>query len=322
MMRARPRCDSRFLRRISGDKTVGLQRVAIALVAMVFAFAPGSAFTKDSAARLWAKVRKPSAGSSESIGGYSRGCIAGARALALNGTNHVVAKPSRQRYFGHAILIAFIEDYARSLREHGLGLLVVGDLGQARGGPAPNGHKSHQSGLDVDLWYQAPVNFPALRSASASQMESVEAQSLLVEGGLQPLSGDSGLESKLRRAAIDPRVDRIFVHPRVKEFLCKVGGPGTNRGDSTWLAKIRPWWGHDAHFHVRLRCPDGDHDCESQEPVPKGDGCDELAWWFDPKAQVERRSGQAEYRKNMGDARGLPDRCAQVLKKSAASPGP
>ena len=47
------------------------------------------------------------------------------------------------------------------------------------------------------------------------------------------------------------------------------------------MNKIRPWYGHDDHFHVRLDCPEGATLCEPQEAAPPGDGCgDDLAWWF------------------------------------------
>ncbi len=48
---------------------------------------------------------------------------------------------------------------------------------------------------------------------------------------------------------------------------------------------MRPWWGHDAHMHVRLACPEGAGACVDQAPPPPGDGCDEtLAWWFTDEA--------------------------------------
>jgi penicillin-insensitive murein endopeptidase len=84
----------------------------------------------------------------------------------------------------------------------------------------------------------------------------------------------------LRLAARDPAVERIFVNPAIKAHLCR-----TVRGSRAWLHKIRPWWGHQRHFHVRLVCPHGDAACISQAPIPPGDGCDaSLAWWFTPAA--------------------------------------
>jgi len=49
--------------------------------------------------------------------------------------------------------------------------------------------------------------------------------------------------------------------------------------------KIRPWWGHNYHFHVRLYCPADDPQCRPQAAPPAGDGCGkELDWWFTEEA--------------------------------------
>jgi penicillin-insensitive murein endopeptidase len=40
-----------------------------------------------------------------------------------------------------------------------------------------------------------------------------------------------------------------------------------------WVGKLRPWVGHFSHFHVRLRCPANSPDCQSQAPIPPGNGC-------------------------------------------------
>jgi penicillin-insensitive murein endopeptidase len=84
----------------------------------------------------------------------------------------------------------------------------------------------------------------------------------------------------LKRTALDQRVDRIFVNPAIKASLCK-----TEREERGWLRKLRPWWGHRAHFHVRLRCPEGSPSCVPQPAPADGDGCgSELAWWFTEEA--------------------------------------
>jgi penicillin-insensitive murein endopeptidase len=80
----------------------------------------------------------------------------------------------------------------------------------------------------------------------------------------------------LKTAASLPNVDRIFVNARVKQELCL-----STRGDRAWLRKIRPWYHHDDHFHMRLACPPDSPACARQEPIPPGDGCDSsLDWWL------------------------------------------
>src|SRR5439155_21254326 len=99
-----------------------------------------------------------------------------------------------------------------------------------------------------------------------------------------------------------------FVNPLVKGALCAEAGD-----DRAWLRKIRPWWAHHEHFHVRLACPADSPDCERQPPLPPGDGCDELAWWLDPKHEQERAKQHQDYRSRIGGAPVLPARCQAIL---------
>ena len=60
-------------------------------------------------------------------------------------------------------------------------------------------------------------------------------------------------------------------------MLCDTVG-----ADRAWLRKLRPWGGHDDHFHVRLVCPAGQAGCVPQDPPPPGDDCGaNLAYWFE-----------------------------------------
>ena len=78
----------------------------------------------------------------------------------------------------------------------------------------------------------------------------------------------------LKAAASDPAVARIFVFAGAKVQMCKDA-----TGDRSWLNKIRPWYGHHLHFHVRLKCPKGSTSCVDQAPPPPGDGCAEAQEW-------------------------------------------
>jgi penicillin-insensitive murein endopeptidase len=81
----------------------------------------------------------------------------------------------------------------------------------------------------------------------------------------------------LRDAAQEPSVQRIFVNAAIKKALCREA-----KGDRSWLSKIRPWWGHDYHFHIRMSCPPGSSDCKGQPSQAGGEGCGagDLAYWF------------------------------------------
>jgi penicillin-insensitive murein endopeptidase len=85
----------------------------------------------------------------------------------------------------------------------------------------------------------------------------------------------------IRAAAEDAGVERIFVNAAIKAELCRAAP----RQGRDWLRKVRPWWSHDSHMHVRMVCPAGDGGCEAQAPLPAGDGCDaSLDWWFSDEA--------------------------------------
>ena len=100
----------------------------------------------------WSKARAPSEGAAESIGAYADGCISGAHALPERGPGFRSIRRHRERYYGHPVLIDFLQTLAKKSSEAGLHTLAIGDLAQPRGGLMRSGHRSHQSGLDADIW--------------------------------------------------------------------------------------------------------------------------------------------------------------------------
>ncbi|MFD2113712.1 penicillin-insensitive murein endopeptidase [Thiorhodococcus fuscus] len=227
----------------------------------------------------WGDVARPNSGPARAIGGYSNGCIGGADALPETGAGYVSVRRYRNRYYGHPELLGFIRDLGRAQQRHGDRLMMVGDLSQPRGGLMSSSHRSHQIGLDVDIWFTL-ADSPA--DARDRMDNRSDPNSMVTPDGL----GVSRYWTDAQRflietAARHPSVDRIFVNPPIKRALCE-----SAHGDRSWLRKIRPWWGHDAHFHVRLVCPDDSPLCQNQAPVPPGDGCGrDLAWWFSPEAR-------------------------------------
>jgi penicillin-insensitive murein endopeptidase len=69
------------------------------------------------------------------------------------------------------------------------------------------------------------------------------------------------------------------VHPAIKKAVCDAS---KNETDRDWLSKIRPYWGHYYHFHIRIACPKGSTSCEHQPSVDDdNDGCGaELTRWL------------------------------------------
>src|SRR5688572_10140047 len=202
---------------------------------------------------VWSKVKSPARGAALAIGSYSGGCVQGAKELPspAEGGRYLVMKPERRRTFGHPQLIDFVVQLGAGLEQKKLGPLAVGDLGQARGGPAPSGHASHQSGLDVDLWFEAGT--PGAQQHSVVDLEANKTSPYWSQR----------VPVMLELAARDPRVARIFVNALIKRELCQ-----SSQGDRSWLNKIRPWWGHNEHFHVRLACPVDSPECQAQPPLP------------------------------------------------------
>jgi penicillin-insensitive murein endopeptidase len=223
---------------------------------------------------LFGAVNGPAPLAARAIGSYSKGCLSGGVSLPINGPEWQVMRLSRNRNWGHPRLIAYLERLAKDAREQdGWPGLLVGDMAQPRGGPMVTGHTSHQIGLDADLWLTPMPN----RVLTKEERENMSAVSMLKD----PFSIDPEVWGEMQvrliqRAASYPQVSRIFVHPAIKKALCEQAGR-----DRGWLGKVRPWWNHYYHFHVRLACPPGAPGCENQKPTTGDDGCGkELAEWY------------------------------------------
>lgn len=245
------------------------------LLALQAPASAGPSTPQAAPANPWEAARTPAAGPARVIGSPANGCVAGAVSLPPEGEGYQAIRLSRSRHFAHPETVDYVRDLGRRAASQGLGTVQVGDLGQARGGPMPWGHASHQTGLDVDVWFALDV--PALPREAREGLELAS----VVDGAtrrVDPARWTAGHVELLRLAAQDPRVDRIFVGPPIKLALCEQVG-----AERDWLRLVRPWFGHEAHFHVRLRCPEGQPECVAQEPPPPGDGCGaELMSWFEP----------------------------------------
>ena len=256
-------------------------RRALAAVALWLSLAAAGGDRGWNLSSHWSQQSTPKDGPPRSIGAYTAGCLQGALALSSEGLGFEVMHLHRRRYFGHPLLVDFVRRLAERAQAERLPVLLVGDLAQARGGPTPSDHGSHQTGLDVDIAYTRPGQMISL-ALPAKEREGLQPPTV-VDLATHRLTGawSPQIAHLLALAAEDPAVERVFVNAAVKRELCSLEPRGT-----PWVAKIRPWWGHHDHFHVRLRCPAGSPECRAQAPVPEGDGCDAtLAWWFDHEAR-------------------------------------
>ena len=248
-----------------------------------------------------------------SFGFYSRGCLAGAVALPVNGETWQVMRLSRNRMWGHPEMIRFLERFARRVPQvsNWPGILV-GDISQPRGGPMLTGHASHQIGLDADIWL-TPMPRKRLDSDDRENMSAINmARSDWRD--VNPKNWTPAHNRLIKAAASEARVERIFVNPALKVALCREAG-----SDKAWLNKVRPIWGHNYHFHIRLSCPAGMEGCQGQEPPNFGDGCGaELDGWVEKQYQAifnppkPKPSPKPKPKPPMSlDA--LPAECRQVL---------
>src|SRR5690606_13690260 len=104
------------------------------------------------------------------------------------------------------------------LERAGLPPVYVGDMSQPRGGPMSSGHASHQTGLDIDIWF----NLLPKPRLDPKDRENPVLPSLVTAD--QEAIDDNVFDRRhvdlLRMAAEAKQVDRIFVHWQIKKRLC------------------------------------------------------------------------------------------------------
>lgn len=257
---------------------------------------------------LFGEKKLPSLGKATAIGYYPRGCLAGGVELPVNGPTWQVMRLSRNRNWGHPSLVHFLERFAplaaKATGWHGI---LVGDMAQPRGGPTVSDHASHQTGLDVDIWFMPMPD----RILSKDEREKIQASNL-VSADWKHLNAQTWTPQHvafIKTAAEQPEVERVLVNAAIKKELCRV----EDKNHNGWMAKVRPWYGHHDHIHVRLKCPADSPNCRPQPPVPGGDGCGdkELAYWFSDKVLPPRKPGPPGRQVMLAD---LPAACKTVLE--------
>jgi len=265
---------------------------------------------KTPAKELFGRKTAPTKDEPKVVGFYANGCLAGGTALPINGPAWQVMRLSRNRNWGHPTLIRFLENLATKVHKAGTwNGLLVGDMSQPRGGPMITGHASHQVGLDADIWL-TPMPDRELTRLEREEMSAINA---VAEDrrDVDPKIWTPGHLALIKAAAHDPQVERIFVNAAIKKALCRDTDP-----DRAWMTKVRAYWGHDYHFHVRLQCPADSSECKPQAPPPPGDGCGkDLNWWFTdavlhPKPEPEPAP---EHKKTGLTMAKLPPACRGVL---------
>jgi penicillin-insensitive murein endopeptidase len=258
---------------------------------------------------LFGNAQEPVKATPKAIGSYAKGCLAGAARLASDGPAWQAMRLSRNRTWGHPDLVELIKRLGREAKsEDGWPGLLIGDLSQPRGGPMLSGHASHQIGLDADVWL-TPMPDRTLTAQEREELSAVEVVKNNRE--INPKAWTEAHARLIKRAASYPEVARIFVHPPIKKQLCKWA-----KGDRSWLAKVRAYWGHTSHFHIRIKCPKASAGCEDQPAARPADGTgcgDELAYWMRAVQWKPRKGDPVAKPPPAMLLAGLPRQCRAVI---------
>jgi penicillin-insensitive murein endopeptidase len=264
---------------------------------------------KLGAKELFARKLLPAAMPTKVIGFYTHGCIAGARALPIDGPTWQVMRLSRNRNWAHPEMVALLKRLSeKAHKDAGWPGILIGDMSQPRGGPMLTGHASHQVGLDADIWL-TPMPDHTLSRNEREDMSAV----MMVRADrldIDPNTWTSSHLTVIRAAAQEPSVQRIFVNAAIKKALCREA-----KGDRSWLSKIRPMYGHDYHFHMRIKCPAGSTTCESQPDPTEGEACSaaDLAYWFKDEVIHPKPPPEPPAPRPGPTLAQLPAECRQVL---------
>ena len=156
--------------------------------ALIFAFSLAVAFgagaqDEQPAKFAFSAIDAPTTSAPAPHGSYAAGCLAGAAQLPETGPGWQAMRLSRNRNWGHQDMIAFIERLSRAARAAGWPGLYVGDISHPRGGPMVSSHRSHQIGLDADIWLSGAGQPGAERGRTGEDQ-------LFLHGGGEPVAGE------------------------------------------------------------------------------------------------------------------------------------
>ena len=209
---------------------------------------------------------RPSAGSPASRGRPANGHVEGAVALTETGAVRVLPKRHRARCLSWATprLIGAIERAGREVQKTfpDSPALGVGNLGRARGGSLKPYSHSHQAGRDGDLAFYV---LDAQGPVAAEDLQRFDREGKSEDGKLRfdvarnwalvaALVGDESIELKW-----------VFVSSALRDALLayarKAKAPGSVvAAAEKVLHQPSDAPPHDDHFHLRVRCTQGERD--------------------------------------------------------------
>ena len=216
------------------------------------------------------------------------------------------------RTWGHPELIAFIERL--SVAAHGRRL--VGTSGW-RHGATPRRPHAHRPRVAPDRARRRSVADAHARPAADGRRARDAVRSLNAGRGTRTVDPTRFIDTQMaliRRAALDPEVARIFVHPGHQAGDVRAGRRRSR------LAREGPALVGPRHpFPCPAPLSARQSLCRNQEPPPEGDGCgQDLAWWLRDEPWKPKPPGPAPKPLVLAD---LPSECAAVLKAHGTGTG-
>ena len=207
----------------------------------------------------------------QSFGFFSKGHLEKASSMELDGAMWVQLFPKRKRFYANKTLIKNLEraavmNFARDAESE---RIQLGDFSAEHGGQI-SGHNSHRNGLDVDVVYLR-YNRAEQRVGGSRGLE----EEFVVKGQVTSNFDVERNWNLLKDIVIHSFVNRIFVDEHIKKLFCQRYQDETDLFVTETLRRLRPWPNHGDHFHLRIKCPEGQIHCENQVEPPLGDGCDQ-----------------------------------------------
>lgn len=198
----------------------------------------------------------------QSVGKPHRGKLVNGSQVPA-GKGYHIRRSARAWGTDHAIAYTLGAIEATRRRHPRLHRLAIGDLSRQDGGTLP-GHRSHQSGRDVDLglyYRKRPSEYPREFAPGSARNLHVAATWTLVEvllasrsaaGGVEHIFLDYDLQRVLYEWAKDhgmtaKELGEVFQYPQ-----------GKDKGGTV----IQHVPAHHDHLHVRFKCPTGDRGCQ------------------------------------------------------------
>lgn len=198
-----------------------------------------------------------------SLGRPNAGSQLRAKRLRPSATIAILEK-SKDSVHGHPALVLMLERSAKQIAKQFRGSrLAVGDLSAPQGGALP-GHHSHQSGRDADVAFYARDKKGRMVVPSAYVAFGADGKA---KDGSGLVFDDERNWALVEAWTRDDRAGLayIFVSRGLKTRLLAHGGRNPKNARAVARARalfVQPDHAepHDDHFHVRIRCPEGQAD--------------------------------------------------------------